>query len=41
MITACLDELILSGYPYVEECSRVASELPPIVRSMIPNARVR
>ena len=28
-----IDEFILSGYPHVEECRRVASEVLPIVRS--------
>jgi alkanesulfonate monooxygenase len=30
-----IDEFILSGYPHVEECRRVASELLPLVRSLI------
>ena len=30
-----IDEFILSGYPHVEECRRVASEVLPLVRSSI------
>ena len=30
-----VDEFILSGFPHVEECIRVATELIPILRSMI------
>jgi alkanesulfonate monooxygenase len=31
-----IDEFILSGYPHVEECYRVASDLLPIVKSLLP-----
>jgi alkanesulfonate monooxygenase len=34
-----IDEFILSGYPHVEECTRVASDVLPIVRSMIESER--
>jgi alkanesulfonate monooxygenase len=30
-----IDEFILSGYPHVEECRRVASEVLPLLRSSI------
>ena len=30
-----IDEFILSGYPHVEECRRVASDVLPLVRSLI------
>jgi alkanesulfonate monooxygenase len=30
-----IDEFILSGYPHVEECDRVATDLLPTVRSLI------
>ena len=30
-----IDEFILSGFPHVEECDRVASTLLPVVRDMI------
>lgn len=34
-----IDEFILSGYPHVEECDRAASDLLPIVTSLIENER--
>ena len=33
------DEFILSGYPHVEECDRVASDLLPIIKSLIDEER--
>ena len=33
------DEFILSGYPHVEECRRVVSEVLPLLRSYIRDAR--
>ena len=36
-----IDEFILSGFPHVEECRRVASELLPIVSSLIRDERIR
>ena len=35
-----IDEFILSGYPHVEECDRVASDLLPLVRSAIEEERL-
>ena len=34
-----IDEFILSGFPHVEECRRTASDLIPIVRSLIDRER--
>ena len=34
-----IDEFILSGFPHVEECDRVAESLLPLVREMIADAR--
>ena len=34
-----IDEFILSGFPHVEECDRVASDLLPVVRSLIERER--
>ena len=34
-----IDEFILSGFPHVEECRRVASDLLPVVMSLIKNER--
>ena len=34
-----IDEFILSGYPHVEECRRAASDLLPVVRSLIEQER--
>jgi alkanesulfonate monooxygenase len=34
-----IDEFILSGYPHVEECLRVASDVLPIVKSLIASER--
>ena len=34
-----IDEFILSGYPHVEECRRVASEVLPLLRSSIRDER--
>ena len=34
-----IDEFILSGFPHVEECDRVATDLLPAVRSLIENER--
>ena len=33
-----IDEFILSGFPHVEECDRVAEHLLPVVREMISDA---
>ena len=33
-----IDEFILSGFPHVEECDRVAESLLPLVREMIADA---
>jgi len=30
-----IDEFILSGFPHLEECKRVASEVIPIVKSLV------
>ncbi|MCE2456872.1 MAG: hypothetical protein J4G14_03565 [Dehalococcoidia bacterium] len=30
-----IDEFILSGFPHVEECSRVASDVIPVLKSLI------
>ena len=35
-----IDEFILSGFPHVEECRRVSSDLLPLVKSLIGAARV-
>lgn len=32
-----VDEFILSGFPHIEECHRVASQLLPLVKSLINN----
>ena len=34
-----IDEFILSGFPHVEECARVAESLLPVIREMIAGAR--
>ena len=34
-----IDEFILSGFPHVEECGRVASEVLPLLREMIEEQR--
>ena len=34
-----IDEFILSGFPHVEECSRVAGEVLPLLRERISKAR--
>lgn len=34
-----IDQFILSGYPHVEECHRVASDLLPLVKSLIADER--
>ena len=34
-----IDEFILSGFPHVEECDRVASDLLPVVKSLIERER--
>ncbi len=34
-----IDEFILSGFPHVEECDRIAETLLPVVREMIGNAQ--
>ena len=34
-----VDEFILSGYPHVEECDRTASDLLPIIKSLIEDER--
>ena len=34
-----IDEFILSGFPHVEECRRVASDVIPIVKSLIEDER--
>ena len=34
-----IDEFILSGFPHVEECRRVASDLLPLVKSLIEDER--
>jgi alkanesulfonate monooxygenase len=34
-----MDEFILSGYPHLEECGRVASDLIPRVKSLIERER--
>ena len=34
-----IDEFILSGFPHVEECRRVASDLLPVLTSLIANER--
>lgn len=34
-----VDEFILSGYPHVEECDRVASGVLPIIKSLIDDER--
>ena len=34
-----IDEFILSGFPHVEECRRVAGDLLPLVRSLIEQER--
>ena len=34
-----IDEFILSGFPHVEECRRVASDLLPLVKSLIDRER--
>ncbi len=34
-----IDEFILSGYPHVEECDRIASELLPMLRAAIEKER--
>ncbi len=36
-----IDEFILSGFPHVEECGRVASEVLPLLREMIEEQRAR
>ena len=36
-----MDEFILSGFPHVEECRRAASDLLPLVKSMIDRERRR
>ena len=36
-----IDEFILSGFPHVEECDRVAEELLPVVSAMIDQERER
>ena len=35
-----IDEFILSGFPHVEECSRVATDVLPLVRNLIAGAPV-
>ena len=35
-----MDEFILSGFPHVEECHRVASDLLPIIKSLIESERI-
>jgi alkanesulfonate monooxygenase len=35
-----IDEFILSGFPHVEECRRVASEVLPGLRAAIERERV-
>ena len=30
-----IDEFILSGFPHVEECSRVASDVIPVLKTLI------
>lgn len=34
-----IDEFILSGFPHVEECDRVATDLLPVIRDMIHDER--
>jgi alkanesulfonate monooxygenase len=34
-----IDEFILSGYPHVEECRRVASDLLPVIRELMESER--
>ena len=34
-----IDEFILSGFPHVEECRRVASEVVPKVKALIAEER--
>ena len=34
-----IDEFILSGFPHVEECSRAASEVLPLLTDMIEEQR--
>ena len=36
-----IDEFILSGYPHLEECSRIAEELLPMVKNKIESANQR
>jgi len=36
-----IDEFILSGYPHLEECSRVAKELLPLVKNKIESEKQR
>ncbi len=36
-----IDEFILSGYPHVEECERVARDLLPLLRQQIASERAR
>ena len=33
-----IDEFILSGFPHVEECRRVAGEVLPLLRKLIAGA---
>ena len=30
-----IDEFILSGFPHVEECRRVAADVLPVIKSLI------
>ena len=34
-----IDEFILSGFPHVEECERVAIDLLPVVKAKIESER--
>jgi alkanesulfonate monooxygenase len=33
-----IDEFILSGFPHVEECTRVARDVLPLVRKLVADA---